>query len=127
MMNKGIQACVLHNDTQAAEFVTYLMEVCYNATMAKVSENKKIEDADISLFLDCPRCFYLAKHYNVSRPSECLMLDSPLKSLRVTKKSIKLGMEKSLKAGPPLPSRHCSFCTYRQRVKETGMENDLSG
>lgn len=95
--------------------------------MPKAKESSVFSRDDIALFLDCPRCFYLAQHYNVLRPPHCIPVDLPSEALRIKKQALIDGMERVLKAGPPLQSTHCSYCSYRQRVRETGVENDLSG
>lgn len=95
--------------------------------MPKATDNASFTRDEIALFLDCPRCFYLAHKHNVLRPIHCLAVDLPPEAARIKKQALYDGMERVLNAGPPLQSTHCTYCNYRQRVRETGVENDLSG
>lgn len=95
--------------------------------MPKAKDNETFSNDEIALFLDCPRCFYLARHHNVHRPIHCLTPIMPPEATRVKKQALIDGMERVLAAGPPLQSAHCTYCSYRQLVRETGVENDLSG
>jgi hypothetical protein len=95
--------------------------------MPKAKDNTTYSRDEIALFLDCPRCFYLARQHNVLRPAHCLVVDLPPEAERIKKQALIDGMSRVLAAGPPLQSTHCTYCNYRQKVRETGVENDLSG
>lgn len=87
-----------------------------------MQKKQPLNKDDLKLFNDCPRCFYLSYKHNIRRPStkrkisEAILLnDDEIKSIK-----------KIITKGLPLPSVKCPFCVYRQLVRETGIENDLT-
>lgn len=77
---------------------------------------------DAKLYQDCPRCFYLARKHNIERPN--------LKKRSISDPEIPSTLAREMRNvltnGVPLPRSRCPFCTYRQLVRETGIENDLT-
>jgi hypothetical protein len=95
--------------------------------MQSAQDNQVFSNKERALFLDCPRCFYLEKYYGVHRPSGHTTDYQAPEESHIESQGYIDEMQRILKTGPPLPSMHCSYCNYRQRVRETGVENDLSG
>ena len=87
---------------------------------------KNFSETEVALFHDCPRCFYLALRYAVFRPNtEHNHKENPEQNN--ASESLVTQIIRVLEGQPPLQNFNCPYCTYRQRVRETGIENDLSG
>lgn len=87
-----------------------------------MAKKHSLNQDDLKLFNNCPRCFYLSYKHGILRPTTKKKDILPPELDEAIVKNIKKVMAK----GIPLPSPKCSFCIYRQLVRQTGVENDLS-
>lgn len=88
----------------------------------KSTKSPIITASDLTLFSECPRCFYLAKIFHIKRPA-AQKKEKPAKSLTP---ALKERMKTTLSHGAPLQNRSCQFCKYRQLVRATGVENEIT-
>lgn len=87
-----------------------------------MTKKQSLNKNDLKLFNDCPRCFYLQYKHNILRPNT---KNKNLEQILLNDDEIKI-IKKALSKGLPLPSIKCSYCIYRQLVRETGIENELT-
>ncbi len=89
------------------------------------TKSKKIPSitvSDIALFSECPRCFYLAKIFKIKRPGTTAKQQKAKTISSVQREQ----MRTALTHGAPLQKKSCQFCKYRQLVKATGVENEIT-
>ncbi len=77
---------------------------------------------DLKLFNDCPRCFFLSNKHGILRPQNKKKISEPV---LLNEEEIKI-IKKAFAKGLPLPSPKCTYCIYRQLVRESGIENELT-
>jgi DNA-directed RNA polymerase subunit RPC12/RpoP len=87
-----------------------------------MTKKQPLNKDDLKLFNDCPRCFHLVYKHNIERPNTKKKNTEPV---LLNEDEIKI-IKKTLFKGLPLPSVKCSYCIYRQLVRESGIENELT-
>lgn len=87
------------------------------------TENKQaLTERDVLLYQDCPRCFFLSYKHHIERPG----ISYPSQGEFTKDTSIIDEIQKNMTNGAPLQNPHCVYCKYRQLVRTTGIENELT-
>lgn len=87
-----------------------------------MTKKEPLNKDDLKLFKDCPRCFFLAYKHSINRPNFKKKL---VVSEELSEDDVKI-IKKLISKGLPLQSEKCTYCIYRQLVRETGIENELT-